>query len=75
MPSAKPIDPLSTHLPKNLMRQMAEAAFPKGGILKCRVCSHQQKYSLKEAEGYMTKGWPSHCREPMVNIPEKKKEE
>ena len=41
--------------------KIARDVFPKGGVLKCRKCEYEQKFSTKQAGNYLKEGWPKHC--------------
>jgi len=45
--------------------KIAKDVFPQGGVLKCRECDTQIKFTTKQATEYLTTGWPKHCGKAM----------
>lgn len=61
-------------LVKNLLQihlKIAKDTFPNGGVLQCRACGTQIKFTRKEAAEYLQAGWPKHCGKAMRILKER----
>ncbi len=50
---------------KNMHGNIAKDVWPKGCVLFCDECGHEEHASTEDCGRYLAHGWPKHCRKTM----------